>query len=209
MTNRWKLTCVAFGCWFVFLTAFSIVHELGHAYACFTQGHEYILHLGGLQGNYTTCLGENIELGSYRMAGGFFGASIPLALYAILKSKLTGLKKGIAIALVTVGIVQFYNMVVETYFFDFYMTSGINTGINSLMALLLLFFLIQRNSQKEVKFKKPKIDDESKYSADIPENIFKRSIVDIVRGRKPLKQNQIHQVKAEGRATLDLLKEDE
>ena len=205
---NWRLTCVAFGCWLVFLPLFSIVHEYGHAYACYAQGHQVEVHMG-LLGNYTTCLGAGIEPGTYRMAGGFFGASTSLLIFAILKDRLKGTAKGVAIALVVVGLTQFYNMVVETYFNDFYMTGNINTGINSFMALILLLVLIQRNSRNTIrKIEIVKNQDESKYSEDVPQNIFKRSIVDIIKGRKPLPRNDLPQKPQTSLATLDILKGD-
>lgn len=204
---NWKLTCIAFLCWIVFLPIFGTIHEYGHAYACLTQGHKYEVHMGLLT-TYTTCLGSGIEPMTYRMAGGFFGASISLLAFAVLKPRLKGSAKGVAIALVTVGITQFYNMVVETFANDFYMTGGINGGINSFMALILLFVLIQRNSPKQIVVAK-KVD-QSKYSADIPENIFKRSIVDIIKGRKPLpKTSTEYQKPSTTLATLDILEGEE
>lgn len=203
---NWKLTCVAFLCWIVFLPIFGTIHEYGHAYACLTQGHKYEVHVGMLT-TFTTCLGSGIEPTTYRMAGGFFGASASLLTYAVLRPRLTGSAKGVAIALVTVGITQFYNMVVETFANDFYMTSGINTGIDSFLALILLFVFIQRNSPRTIVAKHI---DQSKYSADIPENIFKRSIVDIIKGRKPLPKTPTeYQKPSTTLATLDILEGEE
>jgi len=126
-----------------------------------------------------------------------------------LKDRLKGTAKGVAIALVVVGLTQFYNMVVETYFNDFYMTGNINTGINSFMALILLLVLIQRNSRNTIrKIEIVKNQDESKYSEDVPQNIFKRSIVDIIKGRKPLPRNDLPQKPQTSLATLDILKGD-
>jgi len=183
----WKLTTKTIGLWLVLLPIFSIIHEYGHAMACALQGNYFEVHLSMLL-NYATCSGTLDNVHSFRMAGGFVSASLALVLFAGLKSVLVGKLKFIAIVLVVIGITQFFNMTMETYANDFYInSSSVLTGVNTLMAMVMLFFLIQRHSkpsQKVFVTHSPYIKNIEKEGKK-PQSIFNRSIVDIIKGRKP------------------------
>ncbi len=220
-----KLTILTITLWVVLLPLFSIAHEYGHAYSCYIQGNEYEMHISLLL-NYVSCLGSVDDPTSFRMAGGLVSASIALILFIGLKSVLTGYRKSLAIVLVVVVITQFTNMILETFANDFYINSGgIMTGINTLMALLMLFFLIQRHSLREYTITEtgyeqvePRSDEHEKAKAwqekdqeqkEIPQSIFKRSITDIIKGRKPVPIRKFTQnLETTSYASLDLLDED-
>ena len=177
--------------------------------------------------NYVSCLGSVDDPTSFRMAGGLVSASIALILFIGLKSVLTGYRKSLAIVLVVVAITQFTNMILETFANDFYMNSGgIMTGINTLMAMMMLFFLIQRHSLREYTITEtgyeqvePRSDEHEKAKAwqekdqevkEIPQSIFKRSITDIIKGRKPVPIRKFTQnLETTSYASLDLLDDDE
>lgn len=206
MKLDWKLTALTIGLWIVLLPIFSIIHEYGHAFACSMQGNEYEVHLSLLL-NYAQCLGTVENPHSFYMAGGFASASLAFVLFAATKPILTGYRKSIGIALVVIGVTQFVNMVMETYFHDFYLNSGgIMTGVNTMGAMLMLFFLINRHSEKQQRrFKKREYHD-------VPQSIFKRSITDIIKGRKPRPMSKYTTQPAQETVTyasLDLLDEDE
>lgn len=227
MKLDWKLTILTITLWVVLLPLFSIVHEYGHAYSCFIQGNEFEMHISLLL-NYVSCLGSVDDPMSFRMAGGLISASVALILFIGLKSVLTGYRKSLAIVLVVVAITQFTNMIMETFANDFYMNSGgIMTGVNTLMAMMMLFFLIQRHSLREytitetgyeqVEAEDDQVEERSEGHAkakawqekEIPQSIFKRSITDIIKGRKPTPIRKYTQnLETTSYASLDLLDED-
>lgn len=204
MKLDWKLTALTIGLWIVLLPVFSITHEYGHAFACSMQGNEYEIHIS-LVLNYVQCLGEVEDPTSFRMFGGFVSATLAFMIFAGLKPVLTGASKSIGIVLVVIGITQFVNMIMETFANSFYMNSGgIMTGVNTLMAMIMLFFLIQRHSPRP----KYKIFKKQQYH-DVPKSIFKRSITDIIKGRKPRPERFTQKIVEEkSYPTLDLLEED-
>jgi len=227
----WKLTVLTITLWVVLLPLFSIAHEYGHAYSCYFQGNEYEMHISLLL-NYVSCIGTVDDPTSFRMAGGLISASIALILFIGLKSVLTGYRKSLAIVLVVVAITQFTNMILETFANDFYMNGGgIMTGINTLMALLMLFFLIQRHSLREYtitetgyeqvepteqersnEYEKAKAwQEQDQEQKEIPQSIFRRSITDIIKGRKPktIIRKYTQDLETSSYASLDLLDEDE
>ena len=160
------------------------------------------------------------------MAGGLVSASLALILFIAIKPVLTGYRKSLAIVLVVVAITQFTNMIMETFANDFYMNSGgIMTGVNTLMAMMMLFFLIQRHSLREYtiteteqveddQVEEERSEEHAKAKAwqekEIPQNIFKRSITDIIKGRKPTPiRKYTPNLETTSYASLDLLDEDE
>lgn len=179
-----KLTVLTVGLYLILLPLFSIIHEYGHAINCYTQGNTFEIHLS-LFLNYVTCHGSGYDVSAYRMFGGFLSASVAFILFASLKSVLVRKLKFIAIVLVVIGTTQFFNMVMETYANDFYMNSSqIMTAVNTLMSMMMLFFLIQRHSSPTLDRVNDKKDKKEK---EIPDNIFQRSIVDIIRRKKAKK----------------------
>ena len=198
MTNKldFKLTGLTIALWVICLSAFSIVHEYGHAFACWTQGNSFDVHIS-LLANYTSCIGHLDYKGAYLLAGGFTASGLAFILFASVKNFITQKTRFIAIVLVVIGITQFANMIAETWFNDFYMKGSAMTVIDTLLAMVFLFYLIQRHSPKQIQMPKPK---------EIPENIFKRSIVDIIKGRKPTpKRHSDLTFSTQPTATLDVL----
>lgn len=212
MKLDWKLTVLTITLWVVLLPLFSIVHEYGHAFSCSIQGNEFEMHISLLL-NYVSCMGSVDDPISFRMAGGLISASVALILFIGLKSVLTGYRKSLAIVLVVVAITQYTNMIMETLANDFYMNSGgIMTGVNTLMAMMMLFFLIQRHSLREYTVTETgyeQVEQEEQEEKEIPHSIYKRSITDIIKGRKPKPLRKYTQnLETTSYASLDLLDED-
>jgi hypothetical protein len=205
-----KLTTTTIILWVILLPVFSIVHEVGHGLVCDYYGFEPSYHLTLIQ-NAVTCTGnfsDNLgSQGSFRMAGGFLAASIALGLVISLKSVITPKTRFIAIVLVVIGVTQFFNMTMETYAHEFYINeSSVMTIINTLGAMAMLFFLIFRHSDQISYPKYEKIIDVNEIKRkEIPHNVFQRSIVDIIKGRKPKKKVIVATEPEATFASLDLL----
>lgn len=207
-----KLTTTTIILWIILLPAFSIVHEVGHGLVCDYYGFEPKYYLTLIQ-NAVTCTGNFSDnagsQGSFRMAGGFLAATIALTAFALVKPIITPKTRFIAIVLVVIAITQFVNMSVETFAHDFYINqSSVMTMINTMGAMVLLFFLIFRHSDQVSYPKYEKIIDvnEIKRVKEIPQNVFQRSILDIIKGRKPKKKVIVATEQPEATfASLDLL----
>lgn len=186
-----RLTTATVLLWIVMLPIFSFIHEYGHAIVCEYYGYEAQYHLSFLS-NAVSCHGNLSEnpgfQSTFRMAGGFLAASISLSAFALLKNYFTRKTRFIAIVLVVIGITHFYNMTVETWFNDYYINySSINSMVNTMGALVMLFFLIKRHSPempsiKAIQHTKETINQAKK---TVPQNVFQRSIVDIIKRTPP------------------------
>lgn len=186
-----RLTAATVILWIVMLPIFSFVHEYGHALVCEYYGYEAQYHLSFLS-NAVSChgnLGENPTFQSqFRMAGGFLAATISLITFAAIKNFVTPKTRFIAIVLVVIGITHFYNMTVETWFNDYYINySSINSMVNTMGALIMLFFLIKRHSPEMPNIKSVQHTKEtiSQAKRNVPQNVFQRSIVDIIKRTPP------------------------
>ena len=210
-----RLTTLTFVAWMILLPTFSLIHELGHGLVCDYYGFEPNYHLTLLV-NAVTCTGNFSEnpgsQTSFRMAGGFLAASLAFIVFACVKSvpKL----KFLSIALVVIGVTQFFNMTMETYAHEFYINdSQIMTMANTLGAMIMLFFLIQRNtvqkpSIKEIAMKVQGVGN----TEEVPQSVFQRSIVDIIKRKKPteIQRNETFIPTEDVTfASLDLLNEQE
>jgi len=209
-----KLTTTTIILWIILLPTFSLIHEVGHGLVCDYYGFEPKYYLTLIQ-NAVTCTGNFSDnagsQGSFRIAGGFLAATIALMAFALVKPVITPKTRFIAIVLVVIAITQFVNMSVETFAHDFYINqSSVMTMINTLGAMILLFFLIYRHSDQISYPKYEKIIEvnEIKRNKEIPQNVFQRSIFDIIKGRKPKKK--VTYVQPEPTfASLDLLNDDQ
>jgi len=206
-----KLTTLTIVLWVILLPTFSLIHEVGHGLVCDYYGFEPKYYLTLIQ-NAVTCTGNFSDnagsQGSFRMAGGFLAATIALMAFALVKPIITPKTRFIAIVLVVIAVTQFVNMSVETFAHDFYINqSSVMTMINTLGAMVMLFFLIYRHSDQISYPKYEKIIDvnEIKRVKEIPDNVFQRSIVDIIKGRKPKKKVIVTEQPEATFASLDLL----
>ena len=215
-----KLTTTTIILWVILLPTFSLIHEVGHGMVCDYYGFEAKYHLTLIQ-NAVTCTGNFSDnagsQGAFRMAGGFLAATIALMAFVIVKPIITPKTRFIAIVLVVIAITQFVNLSVETFAHEFYINqSSVMTMINTLGAMVLLFFLIYRHSD-QVSYPKYEKQIESvpyptrnKAEKEIPNNVFQRSIVDIIKGRKPKKKVIVTTEQPEATfASLDLLNDNE
>lgn len=217
-----KLTTLTILLWVVLLPTFSLIHEVGHGLVCDYYGFEPNYHLTLIQ-NAVTCTGNFSDnpgsQGSFRMAGGFLAASIALMAFALVKPIITPKTRFIGIVLVVIGVTQFFNMSMETFVHDFYIQqSSVMTMVNTLGAMVMLFFLIHRHSDQtpRPRYEKEITSKSAEKDREIPTNVFQRSIVDIIKARKPKKihsqkyQDELFSAETETTfASLDLLKGDE
>jgi len=207
-----RLTATTVILWIVMLPIFSFVHEYGHAVVCEYYGYEAKYHLSFLS-NAVSChgnLAENPAFQSqFRMAGGFLASSIALLSFVGIKNFVTKNTRFIAIVLVVIGVTQFYNMTVETFFNDYYINySSINSMINTMGALIMLFFLIKRHSPEMPSIKAIKHTKETINQAkNVPQNVFQRSIIDIIKRTPPtpIERSNSFESTQDSLASLDLI----
>ncbi len=136
-----KFTGITLILFILVLPLFSLTHELGHVFACDVSGRDY-----NFGWNWTSCSGKFEDPSMYRMAGGFFSSGLALIIFATIKNKAVGKYKPIAIVIVSIAIVEFVNMVQETFFHDFYMDFG--SAVSSMSILGVMVFLIFRHSPR-------------------------------------------------------------
>lgn len=209
----WGLTMITLGCFIVLNPVFSAVHEAGHAYVCSVNGNDFIIQ-PGLTGTYFACdkfTGANADLIRTQMyfMGGFLASASAFAVFAILKKAkvLSGKKIGIGYALVTIGLMQFIQTILETFVHDLYMKSHITIPIMSMGSLVVLLIFLFRGSKQfqNIQNIKPIVKG-GDIQREIPQNIFKRDIRDIILRRKPTEaKNKKYQFHEEKTHTSDLL----
>lgn len=216
MKLDWKLTIITIGFFILLNPIYSTIHEYGHAYICWMNGNHFTI-TPTLFGTYFTCdkfegsSADSLRTSMY-MAGGFMGASTALLTFSVLMGLrlLRGRAKGVGYALVTIGIVHFVQMILETFAHDFYMQGKFTIPILTFASLILLMVFLFRGSKPllEAKvFVNPPYDSPTKFRDrdNIPQNIFKRDIMDIIKGNKPTPQTT-KPVETK-KHTLDILKE--
>jgi len=127
----------------VTLPLFSFFHEIGHVIICDLDGRDY-----NFSYNWTACSGKFEDPTMYRMAGGFLSASIALILFASIKNIAVKKFKPIAIVLVVIAVVEFVNMIQESFLHSFYMDYG--SAVSGMMMLgLCIFFIFRHSPRKE------------------------------------------------------------
>ena len=193
MKLDWKLTLITFVAFVALSPVISTVHEYGHVYVCAGNGYDYIIN-PTLFGTYFSCdkfTGEGSEQLRLQMYlyGGMFGAATGFLGFMFLQRTgfLKGRRKGIGYALVTIGTMQFVQMILETFAHDFYMNGNYTIPIMSMLSLILLVILLSRGSEQFLvarDFKTPSTKE------NIPQSIFKRDIRDIIKGNKPSPQRK-------------------
>jgi len=150
-----KYTALTLGILLLLIPVFSVFHEYGHAISCSLLGHTFEIGYGGGGGiitfsAYTNCSGtftDPTELQQFRLSGGFLSASIALLLFAGLRKKLVGKwLKPIAIVFVTIGTVEYVNMIMEGFVFDFYLKWG--SSVNGFLFLILPVVMIIKTSPR-------------------------------------------------------------
>ncbi len=134
---------------FVMLPVFSLIHEFGHAGYCAYQERNYVIGLVGF-GAYTSCEGKFDDPIQFRMAGGFLASAVALLAFVALKKHLVGGLKFVAIVLVTIGVMEYSQMITESYFNDFHM-GPYAIALNLIILLLVPIVLIQRASRPELE----------------------------------------------------------
>lgn len=214
MKLDWKLTIITIGFFILLNPIYSTIHEYGHAYICWFNGNSFTI-TPTLFGTYFTCdkfVGDHAEAlrTSMYMAGGFMGASTALLTFSVLLGLklLRGRAKGVGYALVTIGIVHFVQLILETFAHDFYMQGKFTIPILTFASLILLMVFLFRGSKPFLAVKvfvNPPYGTESKFRDDIPQSVFKRDIRDIIKRNKPTPQTtKPVEIK---KHTLDILKE--
>ncbi len=136
-----KFTAITILLLIVMLPFFSLAHELGHVFMCYMDGREY-----NFSWNWTSCSGKFDDPTMYRMMGGFVSTGLAMIIFASIKDKAVGKYKPIAIVLVTIGVIEFVNMVLETFLHDFYMDFG--SAVSGMLMLGLTIFFVFRHSPR-------------------------------------------------------------
>ena len=193
MKLHWGLTLITFVAFIGLNPVISMVHEYGHAYVCAGNGYNYIIQ-PSITGTYFACDkftgpgADQLRLQMY-LYGGLFASATAFLLFVILfrVGLFKGKVKGVGYALVTIGTMQAVQMVLETFAHDLYMNSKFTIPVMSMLSLMMLITLLSRGS-KPLLEATPQFKKNTKYREEIPENIFKRNIGDIIKGNKPLKK---------------------
>ncbi len=216
MKLDWKLTLITFTAFIALSPVISTVHEYGHAFVCAGNGYNYLIQ-PSLFGTYFSCdkfVGEGSDQLRTQMYlyGGMFGAGTAFLLFMALRTfrVFKGRIKGVAFALVTIGTMQFVQMILETFAHDLYMDSRFTIVVMSMLSLIILITLLSRGSKQFLEgrvFTNPPYSKETKYRDDIPDSIFKRDITDIIKGNKPTPKTQTR--KPPRKHSLDVLKENQ
>lgn len=136
---------------FALVPVFSFVHEYGHAGYCVSQDRNYVVGIIGFQA-YTSCEGKFDDPTSYRMAGGFLASGIALISFALLRKHLVGNLKFIAITLVSIGVMEYSQMITEGFFNDFHM-GGSAIALNWIILLVVPIILIHRASKTKLEIR--------------------------------------------------------
>ena len=134
---------------FALVPVFSFVHEYGHAGYCASQDRNYVVGVIGFQA-YTSCEGKFDDPTSFRMAGGFLASGIALISFALLRKQLVGKLKFIGITLVSIGVMEYSQMITEAFFNDFHMGSYAIV-LNWMILLLIPIILIHRASKTKLE----------------------------------------------------------
>lgn len=118
----------------VLLLPFVFIHELGHATYCTYEGYDFDIGFSAM-GGYTICYGEINDDRSYRFIGGFLASVIAFSLACFVWRW-----KPLWIAITTIGILQIINAVIETEFYEQYMSD--DSFIPSMFGLMMFLVLI-------------------------------------------------------------------
>ena len=134
---------------------FSLIHESGHGLICILDGKDFTFGIG-ITGGWLSCIGVIEDPTLFRLAGGMLTAITAFSTFAILKPKLVGRFKFIAIALVTMGIGEYFVGIMEGFVNDFYMHSRFSGAASCILILSVLMILFYRESkfikeQKEIE----------------------------------------------------------
>jgi len=128
------------------MPVFALIHEYSHGLICVLNGKEFVFGIS-IAGGWLSCIGVIEEPTMFRLAGGMITAMIAFATFAILKPKLVGRFKFIAIALVTMGIGEYSVGIMEGYLNDFYMHSQFSGGVSGMLMLTIVMILLYRESK--------------------------------------------------------------
>ena len=124
----------------VFLLPLTYVHEIGHAIPCFIEGHEYEIKIG-LAGGYMQCKGVLENQIFFMSFGGLFAAFVSIVPFFISPKWVT--RNGfVAIAVFSFSIAQAFNAVLETTFYEKYMTDTFLFVIIMNLFQITIFFLL-------------------------------------------------------------------
>ena len=139
----------------VMIPIFSLIHESGHGLICTLDGKDFTFGIS-FTGGWLLCIGVMEDPTLFRLAGGMLTAITAFTSFAILKPKLVGRFKFIAIALVSMGIVEYFVGVMEGFANDFYMHSRLSGAASCILILSVLMILLYRESkfikeQKEIE----------------------------------------------------------
>ena len=110
------------------------IHELGHAAYCSYEGYEYTIGINAM-GGYTACYGDIEDEFRYESIGGATSAIV-----AGIISLFVWRWKPLWIAVATIAILQFINMIVESLFTEQYMSN--DSFIPSMFGLMMFLVLI-------------------------------------------------------------------
>lgn len=118
----------------VLLIPFVFVHEMGHAVYCAYEGYEYTIGFNAM-GGYTICHGDIEDMWSYAFIGGLLAAITAGSI-----SWFVWQWKPLWVALTTIATLQSINAIIETEFYEQYMSN--DSFIPSMFGFLLFIILI-------------------------------------------------------------------
>ena len=118
----------------ILLLPFVFIHELGHATYCTYEGYDFDIGFSAM-GGYTICYGEIDDNFRYAAIGGATSAII-----AGIVSLFVWRWKPLWIAVSTIAILQFINMIVESVFYEQYMSY--DSFIPSMFGLMMFLVII-------------------------------------------------------------------
>ena len=118
----------------VLLIPFVFVHEMGHAAYCAYEGYEYTIGFNAM-GGYTICHGDIEDMWSYAFIGGLLAAITAGSI-----SWFVWRWKPLWVALTTIAILQSINAIIETEFYEQYMSN--DSFIPSMFGLMMFLVLI-------------------------------------------------------------------
>lgn len=117
-----KLVMKSFFILLVLAIPFNIIHEVGHAIPCYTEGKEFKMNIG-LLGSSLNCLGDVDNKTIFRASGGLLAFVVALIPYVILR-KTIDRYPFVSIVLLSMAVSQLGNMILETMLYDNYITNG-------------------------------------------------------------------------------------
>jgi len=125
--------------YFALLIPISLLHELGHAYECASNGLKYQIWVDG-RGGHTICYGSPRDGLTYNASGGIFGAFGSVAIIAVWAFA----KRHPAILVVGLAFLvdQVAKIILEGFYIRYYLYGALDGYITALQIVSWLGFMI-------------------------------------------------------------------